>query len=269
MDSSKNLNLNFDFSNHNLEKNIDTNIDYSFPSTPVMKDLDMNKPSVSYYQSKNSKELINFDKSNQNLTETQNNTALATNDNEINDNIQPRIVNVVSTVSLDCQLNLRDLALKLQNAEYNPIRINALIIRLKSPKTVALVFSNGKMVVVGANDEDNSKKAARSYAKDIKRLGYDVKFRDFKIQNVVGTCGVNFEIRLNQLSLKLNLNNSNSCSYEPDLFPGLIYHMHEPKLSLLIFKSGKIVFVGAKERSQIFLALDKILPLLKQYKKIE
>jgi transcription initiation factor TFIID TATA-box-binding protein len=34
--------------------------------------------------------------------------------------------------------------------------------------------------------------------------------------------------------------------YEPELFPGLIYRMKQPKIVLLIFVSGKIVLTGAK-----------------------
>ncbi len=33
--------------------------------------------------------------------------------------------------------------------------------------------------------------------------------------------------------------------YEPELFPGLIYRMKEPKVVLLIFVSGKVVLTGA------------------------
>lgn len=34
--------------------------------------------------------------------------------------------------------------------------------------------------------------------------------------------------------------------YEPELFPGLIYRMKEPKVVLLIFVSGKVVLTGAQ-----------------------
>lgn len=34
------------------------------------------------------------------------------------------------------------------------------------------------------------------------------------------------------------------CSYEPELFPGLIYRMVKPKIVLLIFVSGKVVLTG-------------------------
>ena len=264
------LNLSYNNSNYNLEGNNDGNYEYTFPSTPVMNDLDINKQSVSYYQSKYQKELNDSNISKKNKTESEINSALPTNDNEINDNINIRIVNVVSTVSLECQLSLRELALKLQNSEYNPKRINALIIRIKKPKTAALVFSNGKMVVVGADNEDDSKQAAKIYAKNIKSLGYnDIKFKNFKIENVVASCDVNFQIQLTKLSLKLKLINNKNCSYEPDIFPGLIYHMQDPKICLLIFKSGKLVFVGAKQRNDIYSAFEKIFPLLKQYKNIK
>lgn len=264
------LNLSNNNSNYNLEGNNDGNYEYTFPSTPVMNDLDINKQSVSYYQSKYQKELNDSNINKKNKTESEINSALPTNDNEINDNINIRIVNVVSTVSLECQLSLRELALKLQNSEYNPKRINALIIRIKKPKTAALVFSNGKMVVVGADNEDDSKQAAKIYAKNIKSLGYnDIKFKNFKIENVVASCDANFQIQLTKLSLKLKLINNKNCSYEPDIFPGLIYHMQDPKICLLIFKSGKLVFVGAKQRNDIYSAFEKIFPLLKQYKNIK
>ena len=264
------LNLSYNYSNYNPEGNNGGNYEYALPSTPVMNDLDINKQSVSYYQSKYQKELNDSNTNKKNKTESEINSALPTNDNEINDNINIRIVNVVSTVSLECQLSLRKLALKLQNSEYNPKRINALIIRIKKPKTAALVFSNGKMVVVGADNEDDSKQAAKIYAKNIKSLGYnDIKFKNFKIENVVASCDANFQIQLTKLSLKLKLINNKNCSYEPDIFPGLIYHMQDPKICLLIFKSGKLVFVGAKQRKDIYSSFEKIYPLLKQYKNIK
>ena len=35
-----------------------------------------------------------------------------------------------------------------------------------------------------------------------------------------------------------------AAQYEPELFPGLIYRMKEPKVVLLIFVSGKVVLTG-------------------------
>ena len=44
--------------------------------------------------------------------------------------------------------------------------------------------------------------------------------------------------------------------YEPELFPGLIYRMKQPKIVLLIFVSGKIVLTGAKVMPNVWLLLE-------------
>lgn len=156
--------------------------------------------------------------------------------------------NVVSTVNLGCKLNLSHIALHARNAEYNPKRFAAVIMRIREPKTTALIFASGKMVCTGAKSEDDSRTAARKYAKIILKLGFPVKFSDFKIQNIVGSCDAGFPIRLEGLTLEHGM----FTSYEPELFPGLIYRMHDPKVVLLIFVSGKIVLTGAKLRSDIY-----------------
>lgn len=187
--------------------------------------------------------------------------------NEVNipDGCAPKLQNIVSTVNLKCPLELRDIALKAKNAEYNPKRFAAVIMRIREPKTTALIFASGKMVCTGARSEEDSRKASRQYAKIIHKLGYDVKFAEFKIQNIVGSCDVKFPIRLEGLAAR----HSNFCSYEPEMFPGLIYRMGSPKIVLLIFVSGKIVLTGAKERADIFQAYTKIYPVLLEFKKKE
>ena len=50
---------------------------------------------------------------------------------------------------------------------------------------------------------------------------------------------------------------SQPLSYEPELFPGLIYRMVKPRIVLLIFVSGKVVLTGAKERGEIYEAFER------------
>jgi transcription initiation factor TFIID TATA-box-binding protein len=56
-----------------------------------------------------------------------------------------------------CKLDLKKIALKARNAEYNPRRFAAVIIRIRDPKTTALIFASGKMVCTGAKNETASK----------------------------------------------------------------------------------------------------------------
>lgn len=178
--------------------------------------------------------------------------------------IVPTLQNIVATVNLDAKLDLKDIALRARNAEYNPKRFAAVIIRIREPKTTALIFASGKMVCTGAKSEDMSRLAARKYARIVQKLGNDVRFKDFKIQNIVGSCDVKFPIRLEGLQIA----HQHFSSYEPELFPGLIYRMKQPKIVLLIFVSGKIVLTGAKERQEIYDAFENIYPVLTQFRKV-
>ncbi|KAL8732893.1 MAG: hypothetical protein Q9166_002494 [cf. Caloplaca sp. 2 TL-2023] len=172
--------------------------------------------------------------------------------------IVPTLQNIVATVNLDCRLDLKTIALHARNAEYNPKRFAAVIMRIREPKTTALIFASGKMVVTGAKSEDDSKLASRKYARIIQKLGFNAKFTDFKIQNIVGSCDIKFPIRLEGLASR----HHHFSSYEPELFPGLIYRMIKPKIVLLIFVSGKIVLTGAKVREEIYQAFETIYPVL-------
>nr|GEV43424.1 TATA-box-binding protein [Tanacetum cinerariifolium] len=167
--------------------------------------------------------------------------------------------NIVSTVNLECKLDLKAIALQARNAEYNPKRFAAVIMRIRDPKTTALIFASGKMVCTGAKSEQSSKLAAR------KKLGFPAKFKDFKIQNIVASCDVKFPIRLEGLAFS----HGAFSSYEPELFPGLIYRMKQPKIVLLIFVSGKIVLTGAKVRDETYTAFENIYPVLTEFRKTQ
>ncbi|KAF9244229.1 TBP-domain-containing protein [Melanogaster broomeanus] len=177
--------------------------------------------------------------------------------------IVPTLQNIVATVNLDCRLDLKTIALHARNAEYNPKRFAAVIMRIREPKTTALIFASGKMVVTGAKSEDDSRLASRKYARIVQKLGFDAKFAEFKIQNIVGSCDVKFPIRLEGLAYS----HGQFSSYEPELFPGLIYRMLKPKVVLLIFVSGKIVLTGAKVREEIYTAFNTIYTVLCEFRK--
>lgn len=104
---------------------------------------------------------------------------------------------------------------------------------------------------------------ARKFARIIQKLGFSVKFLDFKIQNLVATVDLRFPIKLENL----NQMHGQFSSYEPELFPGLIYRMVKPRVVLLIFVNGKIVFTGAKSKEEIEESLENIYPILQSFRK--
>lgn len=61
--------------------------------------------------------------------------------------------------------------------------------------------------------------------------------KDRKVQNMVATTDLGFPIRLEGLVASQH---GCFCNYEPELFPGLIYRLADPKICLLVFVSGKV-----------------------------
>lgn len=60
---------------------------------------------------------------------------------------------------------------------------------------------------------------------------------------------------------------SRPAQYEPELFPGLIYRMQDPRVVILVFVSGKLVITGAKARSAIVKAATAITGVLLDFQK--
>ncbi|KAI5745638.1 TATA-box-binding protein-like isoform X2 [Diaphorina citri] len=173
------------------------------------------------------------------------------------------IQNMVGTISVGCPLDLNQINSRVRYSEYNPGKFHGLIMKILNPRTTCLAFQSGKLLILGAKHEHDCKLASRKFAKILKQLGHPIKYQGFKIHNIVCTCDVRFPVKLDALHHV----HSQFSSYEPELFPGLIYRMVKPRVVLLIFVNGRIVITGAKSRSELHEAFDNIYPVLKSFKK--
>ncbi len=80
-----------------------------------------------------------------------------------------------------------------------------------------------------------------------------------KIQNIVASTTIAKNLDLE--SIEKSLPNTN---YKPNLFPGLVLRMGEPKTAFLLFKSGKVVCTGAKTIEDVNKAIGKVCNMLKK-----
>lgn len=180
--------------------------------------------------------------------------------------LKPIVQNIVATVDLCVKIdNLEIIAQKVNNAEYNPQRFAAVIMRIREPKTTALVFRTGKMVVTGAKSLNASKVAARKYVSIINKAGFNAVFSEahYKVQNMTATVTMGFPIRLEALIYAY----PNISTYEPELFPGLIFRMQDPKVVFLVFVSGKVVVTGVKSEEIIVDSIKKLYNQLQPFRK--
>ena len=65
------------------------------------------------------------------------------------------------------------------------------------------------------------------------------------VVNVVASTRVAEELDLPDIAIQLN------CEYEPEQFPGVVYRVVDPKLAILMFRSGRAVCTGGKNEENI------------------
>jgi len=177
--------------------------------------------------------------------------------------VEITVVNIVVSTSLEESIPLEKMAATLPNTEYNPEQFPGLVIRIKDPKTSALIFSSGKVVCTGARSMDKVRDSINQIIKALEKIKVKVKIEPvIKIQNIVASGSVGMDLNLNTLAMKLK-----NTEYEPEQFPGLVYKLIEAKATFLLFSNGKVVCTGTKSEEEVHRALDMLIVNLKRVMK--
>jgi len=173
-----------------------------------------------------------------------------------------RVVNIVVSTSLEHDIPLEKMAATLSNTEYNPEQFPGLVIRIKDPKTSALIFSSGKVVCTGARSMEKVHESIERIIESLKKIGIKITITPkINIQNIVASGNIGMDLNLNVLAMKLD-----NTEYEPEQFPGLVYKLMEAKATFLLFSNGKVVCTGTKSEAEVHAALDKLVETLKAVK---
>src|SRR3989339_1629721 len=171
-----------------------------------------------------------------------------------------KIQNIVVSTSLEHDIPLIKLAETLPNTEYNPEQFPGLVLRIKDPKTSALIFSSGKVVCTGARTLADVDRSIQNIIKSLKKLNINVTIKPVvTVQNIVASGSIGMDLNLNVLGLKLP-----NTEYEPEQFPGLVHKLKGTNATFLLFSNGKIVCTGTKTEDQVNEATDKLIENLKK-----
>ena len=73
------------------------------------------------------------------------------------------------------------------------------------------------------------------------------------VVNVVASTRVAEELDLPDIAIQLN------CEYEPEQFPGVVYRVVDPKLAILMFRSGRAVCTGGKNKVNIHTGIERMI----------
>ena len=173
------------------------------------------------------------------------------------------VVNIVVSSSLEHDIPLEKMAATLPNTEYNPEQFPGLVIRIKEPKTSALIFSSGNIVCTGAKSLDKVEESINKIIESLEKIGIKIKIKPkISVQNIVASGSIGLDLNLNTLAMKLD-----NTEYEPEQFPGLVYKLMEAKATFLLFSNGKIVCTGTKSEEMVHKAIDMLLEKLNKVMK--
>jgi len=78
------------------------------------------------------------------------------------------VQNIVASGSINLILNLNELALKLENTEYEPEQFPGLVYKLNEPNATFLLFSNGKLVCTGTKNKAQLEESMKKLIKNTK-----------------------------------------------------------------------------------------------------
>ena len=73
------------------------------------------------------------------------------------------------------------------------------------------------------------------------------------VVNVVASTRVAEELLLKDIAIQLH------CEYEPEQFPGVVYRVKDPKLAILMFRSGRAVCTGGKNEENIHEGIKRMI----------
>ncbi len=174
-----------------------------------------------------------------------------------------KIQNIVASSSLEHDIPLIKLAEALPNTEYNPEQFPGLVMRIKEPKTSALIFSSGKIVCTGAKSMGKVKESVDEIIRHIEKIKIRITIQPkIVVQNMVASGAIGMDLNLNSLAMDLN-----DTEYEPEQFPGLVYKLAGTRATFLLFSNGKIVCTGTRSEPKLREAIELLISNLKSLKK--
>ncbi|ENN96220.1 transcription factor [Methanocaldococcus villosus KIN24-T80] len=92
---------------------------------------------------------------------------------DVYENPEVKIQNMVATADLGVEPNLDEIAMYVDDTEYEPEQFPGLVYRLDDPKVVVLIFGSGKVVITGLKKEEDAKRALDKILETIKEVqGY-------------------------------------------------------------------------------------------------
>lgn len=128
------------------------------------------------------------------------------------------------------------------------------------------VFNNGSMHVTGCTSPEQFVQIAREvceFMRDVAGVADDVRVDDFNIQMINVNFSTGSALHLQGMKA-VCIERGYAATYDPDVYPGLNIKVpvNTRHVTLLVFRSGRIIITGAKGVSDIVAAHTRMAEML-------
>ncbi|KAL0237882.1 hypothetical protein GEMRC1_012356 [Eukaryota sp. GEM-RC1] len=157
-------------------------------------------------------------------------------------------------------LDLGGLADQLWNVTFSS-QFPALDIKLSRPNVLAKISDSGKVNIVGAIDEDECRLAMDRVCRLLRKLNIPFdEATNFRVYQAMGSAKLGTTIDIEALQA----NNRHCCQWEYHRFRRVRYKIEELKVTVQIYNSGSLVFLGPNAES-ISEAASIISPIIERH----
>jgi len=176
--------------------------------------------------------------------------------------VKTKIQNIVLSVTYEgTEFNLERLAKSIDSTVYDPEIFPGVVYKSEDPRASFLIFASGKMNCVGASSMNDAKLAIKKLTEKLRKARIKVNTQPkIKLQNIVASIDFGRKFDLERIASKFE-----NTEYEPEVFPGLVFRLDDPKVVILLFVSGKGVCAGAKSVRDVNRAAQNINKILSRH----
>ena len=171
------------------------------------------------------------------------------------------IENINAVMDLGAGVDLESIHERFGEGKKHTVKTGSILYRIRKPKASVEIFASGKVMLTGLITLGDMEAAKSIVLADLAKVGIVPKSDPvLTISNLVASGDLGMAIDLPSTLLLLG---ADKAEYEPEQFPGLIYRLDEPKVTVLLFNSGKIICTGTSDAGLIAEAADIVSERLK------
>jgi transcription initiation factor TFIID TATA-box-binding protein len=166
------------------------------------------------------------------------------------ENTSLKIENIVASGSVADAIDLEFISTTMKDCSFTKRKFPGAVCHMENPKSAALIFASGRTVITGLRRPEDTKPALQNLLDSLKAAGITcLEKPQIAITNIV--CSYNFGYPLNLGRIMVALMDYERGEYEPEVFPGLVCRITDPKMVFLLFSSGKIIITGGKNMEDV------------------